>query len=319
LLPQTLPGATEDLHQFLTGKVGKAAVQMDLTVGTDWRGSPAHGSYFYAASTGGRLELKGTNRFEAVSFTEFTDDDPPKATGHWQGQLEHGRFTGTWKSPDGRRSLAFDLRSVVSYHAETASTPRYTATLTWPVFTNGAFGRAVTAEVEKTLRADKAEFVDLIKNPENDSFAGKRYSWDDDWRIEYFADGFVSLRRYYYEDVGQAGGNHGVARLEGHTFIKTATGARRLTEKDFLRRPGSWKGVDGLVFKELRRRGAQYVCDGQLKSGDDLDLSQFTLNRMGITFHFGSYAVAAYPQGTFEAFIPFKDLQDWLRPEFKVP
>ncbi len=314
-----LRAGPDDLHFYLTGHVGEANVQVDLALGTGGLAAQARGSYFYVASTGRRLNLRGTNTPGSLHLTEFTEDDPPKSTGQWKGEFRAGRFTGTWRSGDGRRSLPFEVAVTAGYSSETASAPRHTIGLCWPVFTNGAFGRAVTAEVEKSVRADKADFLDTIKDPADDVFAGKRYGWDDDWRIEYYTDGLISLRRYCDKDAGQAGGNHGVARIEGHTYLKTSTGARLLTETDILRRPESWEGVAEPVYEELRRQGAQYVADGQIRSASDLSLSQLTVNRTGITFHFGSYAVAAYQQGTFAAFIPFRDIQACLHPKFKVP
>ncbi len=91
-----------DFDRGLTGHVGDAVVFMNLAQA----GDVLSGSYFYER-VGQRLELAGRVTGSAVSLRESVSG---KSTGQFEGGCgAHGELTGTWSSPDGSKTLPFDL------------------------------------------------------------------------------------------------------------------------------------------------------------------------------------------------------------------
>ena len=102
LVVPTLASAQPSL---LSGTIGKAPVLLTLTNDN----GRLSGWYVYLR-VGKGIRLGGTlNDAGAFTLDEFPLDDPRKKTGVFTGTVTQGRWTGTWRKPEGGSDVTVDL------------------------------------------------------------------------------------------------------------------------------------------------------------------------------------------------------------------
>jgi hypothetical protein len=90
---------------LLSGTIGKAPVMLSLTN----ENGRLYGWYLYLR-VGKGIRLEGTvNAGGTFTLDEFPLDDPKKKTGVFAGTVAQGRWTGSWRRPEGGSEVNIDL------------------------------------------------------------------------------------------------------------------------------------------------------------------------------------------------------------------
>ena len=95
--------ATLSAHPlYLFGQIGKSNVMATLT-----RDGDALSGWYTYLDIGKELRLAG--RIDATGDFQLDETVDAKKTGHLQGKLDGGHWTGEWRKPDGGSPLPFTL------------------------------------------------------------------------------------------------------------------------------------------------------------------------------------------------------------------
>lgn len=297
------------------------------------------GTYYYHSSgmpieIAGKIDKKGFLKLRHMSRDEKSNEEI-------EGVFKDSSFSGTWVSKGKMLNfrvtsskdvpLQFDyiwthgekkLKKKPEYmsHIEGLS---YEATTVWPTATsphpakkiiqdeirNLFNGKTSTEEIGRIMINHKNSFL----NTPEDSI--DQYEIGETVSIHYFDNRIISLAQDWFT---YSGGAHG---LYGTTYANFDLQNNRLLGlPDVLDTTAAAPSVEKILEKEFRKNFA-------FEEGEKLEdvllvekihmSGNILLTGKGITFHYDPYVLAAYAYGSVDIFISYKDLQRWLKPEFK--
>jgi len=176
----------------LTGTIGPAHVFVQLHRKDDELG----GSYFYE-KVGAELMLTG--KVTGATFA-LVESEHGKPTGKLDGGCQAGgAISGTWSSPDGKRTLPFSFSvpatitvgtrrlSFTARSKDADGLGDCTFTRALPV----VFG-AASAAIERRMAASIASAAEGISDPQDERAARACHASGDEGRLAYFDGGFTS-------------------------------------------------------------------------------------------------------------------------------
>lgn len=164
-------------------------------------------------------------------------------------------------------------------------------------------------------------------------FVGHRWTFERTYKLRLQVDRFVSVLR---EDGTYQGGAHPNTDLG--TLMWDSTGKRMSGLADLLvdttengaTLTALTKLIRASVTAERKQRGVEVQNDPDTGEGPDsvqpkldkLGAASLTPSTVrgrasGLTFHFAPYAVGAYAEGSYAAFVPFSALTAFLKPEVR--
>jgi len=293
------------------------------------------GFYFYE-KVGKTISLEGKVSGDGkASMDEMGPDGKP--TGKISGSFgaEMSSFSGTWKSPDGKKSFPMTLREdyggaarlgaytvirsgLLDEEAENSPEALFVGVGIEPID-----APRLRAAMEAELYGGKTAYDHLVKKAASflDGY-GESYP---DVEPEDYEDGNLgwdltvavlpvfNARGVLCVDAswsGFTGGAHPNATDDYYAF-DLATG-RRLGLESFVR-SGSEKALSALLVAELRRMTGVKAGTPLTEAGffaDDVEpaAGNFWVDGSGIYFHYPAYAIAPYVMGPVTVFLSWKDL-----------
>jgi hypothetical protein len=173
------------------------------------------------------------------------------------------------------------------------------------------FGREnSTEEVGKIMLAHKNEYINTP-----DTADEIYYDVSESVNLEYADNRLLVLSNFSSSYTGGAHGNY--ATFYGNIDLQRN---RRLKLADVIDTIAARKTVEKLLAKEFLKK---FPLDEDQKLSDVLlsetisPTDNFMLSGKGITFNYTPYEIAAYVYGQIELFIPYKQIESYLKPEFK--
>lgn len=303
-----LAGAGWSTSYHYSGNIGKrTGVQMDL----ERSGSELTGSYWYDTA-GLRLTLIGSVRRGTVTVKEFEGD---MQTGTFTGTLskDDRQFRGTWKSPDGKRSLPFVLTANAEYRTLPVKRKGYEVSGTYPAFLATASGwQALTTQLRAWVLDAQRDFLRKTAG-ELHTVPGTSFDYDHNIGVAYVDGDLVSLLISVYSYTGGAHQNSWNASAN---YLITGNRPRLLGLNDLFN-PGSGyrEALFALVVADLNRQKAA-------RDGGSLDdtftadsLNVYTISPRSITFFFAQYVAGSYAEGPYHVTIPYNQLTPYIHPK----
>lgn len=314
----------------LTGQINDQwPVQLDLAI----HGQLISGSYFYL-SRGEPLDLEGKRDLKNLRTFLLTERVVPKGvyatkqlpiTGRWAITPDKtGRaWTGTWTSPDEKKSYNIALKLAAEYDLSTRTVAGGSTQIEVPrpVEKSAALSKAIDALIEDELKLAKTfiyELRDWQDDPElAEHFAKHHYYFAREWRIDHIDQTIVSMHVLQSEYTGGAHPNYGFDT----TTVVLKNGQDHILELKELFKPGSaWlTALQPMIIAELQRREAAWIPKPGTEDYEELlgepALFSFTIAPHGLTFYFGPYLFGPYAQGAFICRIPWKDLTNHIDPK----
>lgn len=204
-------------------------------------------------------------------------------------------------------SLPLAMRRVARYVRWDVREGPIQVEVSYPDFGQGALG-SLDPELAPRARAEIATF--LAQGRRADAAGTLYHAWQllSDTRLEGLAGDYVSLLTTRYAFTG---GAHGEYTYLARSWQLGAPAPRRLTLSGLFRPGSDFMGRLGpLVLADLRRQGADWVVQGQVRQLTERDLALFSLTPAGLAFTFPPYAMGPYVQGAFTAVVPYADVVD---------
>lgn len=331
-----------DLVKRYDGTLGKnLGITLLLAERDDDTGIRYDASYYYHKS-GLPITLTQDENADQISFREvegYSDEGEEKITGRWVITWEEDRISGTWSSPDGKKSLPITLKESYPAGSVRIAQTKLDFALTEKIgYKRNGIERSLCflRSPDKGMKALNARLAQITRDAvdENkkvpatlegiekhlraqvrDGFdAQGQYisSQSEDLSVRMNAHGFLTIEQMSYAYEGGAHGNHGSVF---HVLdIKTGK-ALKLSD---LVQPGYQVKWTPLAAAEIRRtRGAK--PDAPLTEAglfeDKLELNEnWFLVPGGIGFNYAPYEIAAYAMGSIEFVLPWKDIIGELKP-----
>jgi hypothetical protein len=319
---------------FLRGSVGKYKTEMTLRLFN--AGKEVSGFYQYDGKQAW-LRLSGTST-DGINLVlhEFpqeegnTDHESPASTGTFTGQLsKENVFTGKWVASNGKSTLDFELHSECGTEGVCFEEKEITVDSTL----NPEGGIGVSARVN-WLESNSGNknldfFLDTFifnrfiyrrelndRKPGHpdyraiaDSFVVENLNFDSRMELSEGCDvfwnghGILCLESGFWEYTG---GAHGNGYVQYNCFDLHS--GKLLTTDDIFK-----KGYE----EPLRLKAVEHL-DREVSfiERDSLELNgNFYLTPVGIGFFYNPYEISAYMTGTPIAFIPWKEMEQWIDPK----
>jgi hypothetical protein len=261
-------------------------------------------------------------------------------------------ITGEWKKTDKSRPLAFSAVETsmsinFAYVFTSGSTklrPKwkespeasFNAASVWPT------GKTPTDEFLKTeirhsfnekstgeeigallLRSKKQFFTDFIDETKDLSDTELKqetmvYSMESDGKllVAYHSPKILSLAHYSYSYTGGAHGNYGTS------YITINLTSNKVLALDNIINDAGRKQLRSLLEKEFRNQYNLRPTDSLSECGlfeNKIEPNEnFYITEKGIGFCYVPYEIGSYVMGQIEIFIPFADLKNYLKADFKT-
>jgi len=326
-------------YYVFTGTIDKYPVTLHLYRIND----KFSGSYYYN-STGEAIEISGDmdkNRF--LKLTHEYYDQESNVTEILSGNFRDSTFSGTWSykgkllpfrvsQQKDNSGLTFDYiytsgskklpkgeeynRTEIGYDAATIwPTPASTQTATRLVkqIIYEAFGeKDGQGEIGKIMLKEKNATLNTSPQKEDESidyYIGRKI------KVAYQNEKLLTISNFLYVDGGGAHGNYGIS----YTCVDLVNN-RKLDITDVLDTLACRETLRTLLVKKFR---AAYHVKNEEKTSeylfhDDIPVSgNFSLTAKGIGFHYDPYEIGPYALGAVSIYISFKELNGYLKLEFK--
>ena len=297
------------------------------------------GSYYYN-STEEPIDIYGEmdkNRFLKLTHSDNEGTELEVLS----GTFKDSSFAGTWSSKG--KLLPFrvalkkdssDLNFDYVYVYGSKKLPKeeygrtelaYTASSIWPVATSTHAATNLIKQLIYKEFGEKQGQEDIGKvlirqknaalNPVHKEDDPVTYDVANTLQVVYRNDKLLTISHFNYADGGGAHGNYGTGYINIDLMHN-----RELNLADVLDTLACAQTLPLLLEKKFR---AAYGVKPTEKLSDYLfnnvisPTENFMLTSKGIGFQYVPYAIGSYAMGQIQLYIPFKELQSCLKPEFK--
>lgn len=300
---------------YYMGSVGDYPGFMHLVRSDD----SVSGWYFYLNGSAA-INLRGSIDGDKLTLSEFYDNGVAGA--QFQGSLERGVFSGSWRSAgqsSGRQGSGleypFEYREFAREGELTWSSGREgtDADIKYPLF-------ASCAEFSRALALFHGYAVDNLSRMSSDTLervsADSSYTpWASgslqmDFNVTYASEYFISI---VFNNWEYSGGAHGNYDFDSYLLMNTPIGYRPMELGELFKHNADYTGrLSVLALADLKAQGASLVTNGQIQRLQLTDLSRFSISPGGMTFYFSPYMVGSYVEGSFTVDIPWEQIGDIL-------
>lgn len=233
---------------------------------------------------------------------------------------------GKWINQVSGEELPFHLSRVCEYvFINIRQGLRISETTIYPFFLSPSNSfKEIGQIVRNHVLCEQRKFIDDARNDYIDDlntyhsqikpndFGSLDYCFD--WEsylicsLIYYSNTIVSLK---FEDYQFTGGAHGMTYTDTMNFNVKSNGKVILLKlRDLLLADSGYKKLlSRLIIKALKKQGASYVLNGQVKDIKNIDSLPFLISNQGIHFFFAPYEMGPYCQGTFDVIIPYEDIE----------
>ncbi|MBL9114952.1 MAG: DUF3298 domain-containing protein [Verrucomicrobiaceae bacterium] len=332
--------------QHFQGTIGKD-LKVSLTLWTNQteEGEQLRGSYHYQKS-GIPISLdigkdpKNEDQLIFIESTGWSMDGDQQVTGRWTVVWKSSTITGTWKTPDGKKSLPVNLElsqpegsvSLDQIHLtyEVKETDqvaprgyqRELTLLTAPE--NEALSRKLLELACESYKDDEnrvpANFNELKQamrastHEEIDAEATYVDTYSEHFSVRMNESGFLTLENSNY---GYSGGAHGHYGSQFAVLDTATMTVLKLTDIVSPEKIASWKSLAISALKKSRA-----VPQDAPLSETGVTVEDYTptpedswfLVPGGIGFYYEPYAIGSYAAGEYEFILPWKEIVRDLKP-----
>jgi hypothetical protein len=296
------------------------------------------GSYYYNSSEE-PIEVYG--EMDKNHFLKLTHvDKEGTELEALSGAFKDSGFSGTWSSKGkllpfriaqnkNNNDLTFDYiyttgakkllkdenkRSELSYEAAAiwpAASSTHTATsLIKQIICEEFNEKQSKDDIGKVMLREKNKLLNPAPNED-----GKTYALEKKVQVEYRNNLLLTLSKFTYFDIGGVHGEYGTL----YTCIDLIHG-RKLDIADVIDTLACFSQLQTLLEKKFRtaynvkkeEKIADYLLTDVIPVTDN-----FSLTSKGITFNYNPYEIGSYAMGEIRIYIPYKELNNCLKPEFK--
>ena len=323
-------------YLYFTGTIDKYPVTFHL-----YRINNKFSGCYYYNSTEQPIDISGSiEKGNFLKLTHTTGDNVPEVL---EGVFKDSSFSGTWsykgkllpfritrKKEAG--SLQFDYiwssgsKKPKKEHDYDPDELSYDAATVWPTATSqhpaiefikqiirNEFGEKNSQEeIGKILIRQKNSILNPVNKEDNDEPADFNITV----QVEYRNDRLLTLSASsYYYNAGAAHPNHGTS----YSCIDL-TNKRKLDITDVLDTLAGRATLYTLLEKKFRaafnikkeEKLSEYLSENTIAP-----CNNFLLTTKGIGFHYNPYVIGPYALGDVYLYIPFKEIEAYLKPEFK--
>lgn len=330
------PAPVVTRYMYFTGTIDKYPVSFHLYQVKN----EISGCYYYN-STEEPIFIAG--KIDDSHFLKLTNySEKAKEKENIEGVFKDSAFSGTWSSngkvlpfritqKKDNSGLSFDYiwtsgsKKLVKKHDYGPEDLEYDAASVWPSATSSHPAVPLIKQViRKTFDEEKCQdeigqiFIRQKKQLLNAEKAGdeiETYTSGTTMRIEYRNDQLLVLHSEGYVDNGGAHPNS----FTYYTCIDLIH-QRKMHITDVLDTLAGQKSLHQLLEKKFRaaynlgndEKLSDYLFQNSIPPNDN-----FLLTTKGIAFQYNAYEIGAYAIGPIYLYIPFKEINAYLKPEFK--
>lgn len=322
-------------YYYFTGTIDKYPVTFHLyRINNEFSGSYYYNSTEEAIYISGEL---GKDRFLKLTRTNRGGKEPEVLSGNFKDSS----FSGTWSykgkllpfraaQPKDNNGLTFDYiythgekklpvkqefnRTEIVYDAATIwpspSSKQPAANLIKQIIFEAFGEKEAQGEIGKLMIKEKNETLNPAKKEDEpiDYYLGRKI------QVAYRNQQLLTISNFLYIDGGGAHGNYGIS----YSCIDLVHN-RKLQITDVLDTLACRKTLQTLLAKKFRSdyKGSEDEADADIFK-DAIELTtNFSLTSKGIGFNYDPYEIGPYAMGNVSIYIPFKELESCLKPEFK--
>ncbi len=320
-------------HLHLEGKISTYPITMYLDIDND----SVEGKYFYNKIRQVLL-LKGQLENNKIKLTEQTQDST--ATGNFSGKIINNKFTGTWQTPSGNKTLKFILTAKNSFQKkDSAGYTVYYYNKYLPLYSDtdivgiSLFYHILLPKVNKTLRKVIMDTIFGFPNLTNDEKVQKdidlnifdyyetmgtfdkneilddtymaSYSYETDVNKFYENNRFIIMES---DNSSYTGGAHGIYYSISYVFDKQHN--KQITLNDIFYEKDS-TSIKELIIKKLKKSGYYDNVYTEMFISN-----VFYFDNKYFYFFYNVYDIAPYAAGPVEIKIPYKEIKRYFKPSF---
>lgn len=297
--------------------VGTLGTELEIQAELEIHGTAVSGSYFYPRF-GIPLALTGTLS-AAGKLTLEERDTAKKPTGKWQGTFteERSQATGTWMTPDSKKTLPFALTKVAEYvRTETSQGERLFVATSYPYFLqSSAAWQQVNSTLQEELQTHHKKFMEqtqkALQKISRKSLSPLAQELYYSYKIAYYTPHLISLLATVQERTGDDRRLTGYASMHFQLHEDDAT-LLKLT--DFFLPDSPYLETLSTHCKSSLQKKAP-SAEALARPFQGKDLQAFTISPMGLTFAFAPYQFGGSGEEGVFVTVPYKALTKILRDE----
>ncbi len=305
----------EDRYYYVGAIGDDLAIQMELIVESD----DVKGVYFYDKS-GTPLTLSGEVNYSDSTFSIVEQDEKGEKTGTFKGKFgeEAGAFgktvEGEWSKANGLATLPFKLTKVADFvSSEVRQGMTIDSSYSIPFFLSSSPAyRDISGKLEKEMVSEQSKFLKEAREFFLNQTSAAGWQQSINYTIEYYSDDLLSMSGESFSYTGGAHGN--TFFISSNYWIKDGKAVQLKLPDLFLPNSGYMKLLSDFCMNDLRKKGAGWVVNGDLKEFKEEDLGVFAISPRGVMFAFAPYAVGSYAEGPYFVEIGYGELGGVLNP-----
>ena len=316
----------------LRGTLADKKIEMTLTRD----GAKITGKYFYTG-IGKNLRLEGAiDANKKFKLSEY--DDRNVKTGEFSGDWNDDRnlngiaVSGTWTSPDGKRSFGFNAEEdVVNLSGgakfisrkfeEKNAKKRFEITAEYPELTGvktaeaALFNRMAKDLVMKNVDDFRKSMLEISDEDLGFLPEGVNNFLEIGYTVELADARFISIGFGRSEYTGGAHPNHWSFSLN---FDRRNSRELKLGDL-FLPRANYLKAISDYAIEDLKKQQEDWADDEWIRTGAGPAAENFqswNLTKKGLMISFDPYQVGPYAAGSFTVIVPFEKLKSVIKKDF---
>jgi len=306
----------DEARYYYVGKIGaELALQMELSV----EGGEVMGSYYYD-KTGILLSLSGEVDSKESTLTLVGKGEKGQKGGTFDGKfspINCGLGTtieGTYTEQGSSTKIPFKFTKVANYEFFLIKQGADVET-TWvypKLISKDEVIQKISTKLKDRMKPVIDEFLKEAKEAflSDESFNGWLFNYN--YSIEYYSEDLISFTGEVYSYTGGAHGN--TYYVSSNYSIKGGDSKLLKLSVLFKNDLKYIKVLSDYCINDLRKKGAGWIVNGEIKAFKEDDLSVFALSPRGIQFAFAPYAVGSYAEGAYFVTIDYVHLKNVINP-----
>ena len=319
LLCATLVSAQDkdEARYYYIGKMGEnLEIQMELSLDE----GEVRGSYYYDKK-GQPLSLSGQADLKESKIRLVESDDKKKKTGVFKGvftPISDGlgsTIEGTWSNAQGKNELPFILSKVANYEFFLIKQGKYSeAKWSYPkLISKNEVIQKISTKLKDRMKPQIEEFQKDAKEGFMSDVITSTWLFTYDYSIEYYSEELISFTGLVYSYTG---GAHGNTYFVSSNYQVKGEDSKQLKLSDLFNKDSDYiKVLSEFCIKDLRKQGAGWVVNDEIKSLKEDEIGPFALSPRGIQFAFAPYAVGSYAEGAYFVTIDYGHLKNAINPD----
>lgn len=296
----------DELRYYYVGKIGvDQSIQLELSV----QGKGVRGSY-YNDKTGVPIPILGEVNFDDSTITLSTKGNGRKFTGKFEpmnGVLGTS-IEGVYTLKDSLMKIPFQLTKVANYESFLIKQiDKVETSWSYPkLISKNEVIQNISPKLSERMKPEIDEFQKNAKEAFLEDLISEGYQFSYNYSIEYYSVELISFVGQVYSYTGGAHGN--TYFVSSNYWIKDGD-TILLKLRDLFKKDSKYEKIlSDYIINELRKKGAGWVVNGEIKTLKTDEMGPFAISPRGIQFAFAPYAVGSYAEGAYFVTISFENL-----------